>query len=190
MKNLFIKNMVCSRCILVVQQELEKIGLVADHVALGEVVLQTAPTQAQLAAFDQALGTRGFERIDNRKAKLVEAIKTIVIEEVHHKRQRAEAINWSTWLADQLHYDYQYLSSLFSSVEGITLEQYIIHQKIEKAKELIFYDELTLSQIADRLGYSSVAHLSAQFKKITGMNPSVLKKNRQLAQRKTLDAVS
>ena len=100
-------------------------------------------------------------------------------------------MNWSAWLADELHYDYNYLSNLFSSLEGITLEQYVIRQKIERAKELLFYDELNLSQIANELGYSSVAHLSAQFKKVTGLTPSELKKSRDKNEtRKPLDSVA
>jgi AraC family transcriptional regulator len=188
---LHIKNMVCNRCILVVGQELEKLGLEAERITLGEVLLKSEPTANQLTSLDKALVKLGFERIDDRKARLIEAIKKLVIEEIHHQEKRTRKLNWSVWLADQLHYDYSYLSSLFSAVEGITLEHYIIHQKIERAKELLFYDELTLSQIADRLDYSSVAHLSAQFKKVTGMTPSELKKLRPAdATRKPLDSVT
>ncbi|MBX2917548.1 MAG: helix-turn-helix transcriptional regulator [Cyclobacteriaceae bacterium] len=191
MKNLYIKNMVCNRCILVVGQELEKLGLDAERITLGEVLLKSEPSANQLTSLDLALVKLGFERIDDRKARLIEAIKKLVIEEIHHQEKRARKLNWSAWLADQLHYDYSYLSSLFSAVEGITLEQYIIHQKIERVKELLFYNELTLSQIADRMDYSSVAHLSAQFKKVTGMTPSELKKLRPAdASRKPLDSVA
>ena len=110
---------------------------------------------------------------------------------IHHTDRVDRKYNWSAVLSDELHYEYNYLSNLFSSVEGITLEQYIIRQKIERAKELLFYDELNLSEIADRLGYSSVAHLSAQFKKITGLTPSELKKSRDLDQaRKPLDKLT
>jgi len=188
---LHIKNMVCNRCILVVGQELEKLGLEAERITLGEVVLKQQPAPEELLALDNVLTGLGFERIDDRKGRLIESIKKIIIEEVHQKSQRTKKLNWSDWLADQLHYEYSYLSSLFSAVEGITLEQYIIHQKIERVKELLFYDELTLSQIADRMDYSSVAHLSAQFKKVTGMTPSELKKMRPAdASRKPLDSVA
>lgn len=191
MKELHIKNMVCNRCILVVGQELEKLGLEPERITLGEVVLKTEPSDAQLSRLDLVLEKLGFERIDDRKARLIEAIKKLVIAEIHYKDRQSRRLNWSSWLADQLHYDYSYLSSLFSSVEDITLEQYIIHQKIEKVKELLFYDELTLSQIAHQLDYSSVAHLSAQFKKVTGMTPTELKKLRpNQAARKPLDSVS
>jgi AraC family transcriptional regulator len=191
MKDLYIKNMVCNRCILVVGQELEKLGLNAERITLGEVLLKSEPTANQLTSLDKALVKLGFERIDDRKARLIETIKKLVIEEIHHQEKRTRKLNWSVWLADQLHYEYSYLSSLFSAIEGITLEHYIIHQKIEHVKELLFYDELTLSQIADRMDYSSVAHLSTQFKKVTGMTPSELKKLRPAdASRKPLDSLA
>jgi AraC-like DNA-binding protein len=149
---------------------------------------ETALEKDQLKEIDRELQELGFERIDDRKGRLVEAIKNKVISLVHQEKDGNRKSNWSSILADELHHDYNYLSSLFSSVEGITLEQYIIHQKIERVKELLFYDELTLSQIAIRLGYSSVAHLSAQFKKVTGLTPSALKKERPIA-RKPLDMI-
>lgn len=188
---LYVKNMVCNRCIMVVTQALTAAGLHPVKVSLGEVLLQedqlTAEQQKQV---DQELASLGFERIDDRKGRLVEAIKNKVITMIHHADSVDRKFNWSAVLADELHYEYNYLSSLFSSLEGVTLEQYIIRQKIERAKELLFYDELNLSQIAAQLGYSSVAHLSAQFKKITGFTPSDLKKARQLEHaRKPLDQV-
>jgi AraC family transcriptional regulator len=139
---------------------------------------------------DVSLSKFGFERIDDRKARLIEAIKSKVIQMIHHSDKVDVRFNWSTVLSEELHYEYNYLSNLFSGVEGITLEQYIIRQKIEKVKELLFYDELNLSQIANRLGYSSVAHLSAQFKKVTGLTPSEMKKSRDLDHnRKPLDSM-
>ena len=133
----------------------------------------------------------GFERIDDRKARLIESVKSKIIQMIHHSDKVNMKFNWSDVLAEELHYEYNYLSNLFSSVEGITLEQYIIRQKIEKVKELLFYDELSLSEIADRLDYSSVAHLSSQFKKVTGFTPSELKKSREIDQsRKPLDSIS
>jgi len=121
---------------------------------------------------------------------LIESIKTKIIDMIHHQDRLDRKFNWSVILSEELHYEYNYLSSLFSSVEGITLEHYIIKQKIERVKELLFYDELTLSQIAERLDYSSVAHLSAQFKKITGLTPSELKKSRtQDTTRRSLDSI-
>lgn len=189
---LFIKNMVCDRCVMVVRQALEREGLHPQKVSLGEAVLEEDTLSAgQLEKLDAAFQQLGFERIDDRKGRLIEAIKNKVIGMIHHTPRVDMKFNWSKVLADEMHYEYNYLSNLFSSVEGITLEQYIIRQKIEKAKELLFYDELNLSEIADRLGYSSVAHLSAQFKKITGMTPSSLKKTRNIDQnRKPLDRLS
>lgn len=188
---LYIKNMVCHRCELVVRQELEKLGLHPEKITLGEVQLaETALSASQYQALDQSLQAVGFERIDDRRSRLMESIKSKIIDMIHHREQVDRRFNWSHVLSEELHYDYNYISTLFSSVEGITLEQYIIKQKIEKAKELLFYDELSLSEIADRLGYSSVAHLSAQFKKITGQTPSSLKKARNPEQsRKPLDTV-
>ena len=192
MTTLYIKNMVCNRCIMVVKQEFEKQGLHPEKVSLGEVTIQEEHlTDAQQANLDAALQALGFERIDDRKARLIEAIKNKVIGMIHHTDKVNLKVNWSSLLSDEMHYEYNYLSNLFSSVEGITLEQYIIRQKIEKVKELLFYDEYTLSEIADKLGYSSVAHLSGQFKKITGFTPSELKKSRVIDQnRKPLDSVS
>jgi AraC family transcriptional regulator len=191
MTTLYIKNMVCDRCKLVVRQELEKLGLQPAKITLGEVTVKeetiTADIQARL---DEALKALGFERIDDRKARLIENIKNTVIEMIHYGNPDSRKFNWSHILSERLHYEYNYLSSLFSSVEGITLEQYIIRQKIEKVKELLFYDELNLSEIARKLGYSSVAHLSGQFKKVTGFTPSELKRSREVDQnRKSLDKI-
>jgi AraC family transcriptional regulator len=186
---LYIKNMVCNRCIMVVQQELDKLALPVEKVTLGEVRLSEAIGEKDLHRLDDALQPLGFQRIDDRKGRMVEAIKNKVIQLIYGP-ELDRKFNWSTILSEELHYDYNYLSNLFSSLEGITLEQYIIRQKIERVKELLFYDELTLSQIAVRLGYSSVAHLSAQFKKVTGLTPSELKRARDPEQiRKSLDKV-
>jgi AraC family transcriptional regulator len=192
MATLFIKNMVCTRCIMVVKQELERHGLHPEKVALGEVTIaEDELSDEQQNKLDAALVNLGFERIDDRKARLIESIKNKVISLVHHANDVHLKFNWSTVLAEELHYEYNYLSNLFSGVEGITLEQYIIRQKIERVKELLFYDELSLSEIAGRLGYSSVAHLSSQFKKVTGFTPSEMKKSRNIDQnRKPLDSIS
>jgi YesN/AraC family two-component response regulator len=176
---------------MVVKQELESQGLHPEKVSLGEVILsEDSLSKDQLDQLDKSLLRLGFERIDDRKARLIEAIKNKVIQTIHHSGRLDLKFNWSTVLSEELHYEYNYLSNLFSSVEGITLEQYIIRQKIEKVKELLFYDELNLSQIASRLGYSSVAHLSAQFKKVTGLTPSEMKKSRDIEHnRKPLDSL-
>ena len=168
--------MVCPRCITAVAQVLEKTGITAAKVSLGEVVLNEDLTEAQQHDLDASLLTLGFERIDDRKARLIESIKAKIISTIFSDGPIDLKSNWSSVLSEALHYEYNYLSSLFSSVEGTTLEQYIIHQKIERAKELLIYNELTLSEIGQQLGYSSVAHLSNQFKKITGLTPSALKR--------------
>ena len=192
MATLYIKNMVCDRCKMVVRQELEKVGLKPEKVTLGEVTVSEEHIPADVQKrLDDALLNLGFERIDDRKARLIENIKNKVIELIHYGDPRNRKFNWSDILSETLHYEYNYLSNLFSSVEGITLEQYIIRQKIEKVKELLFYDELNLSEIAHKLGYSSVAHLSGQFKKVTGFTPSELKKSREIDQaRKSIDNIS
>lgn len=188
---IFIKNMVCNRCILVVSDIFRKAGIPVQHISLGEVNLsEDSLTEEQAAEISRELLAVGFEQIDDKKARLIEKIKNFVIQKIHHSDSLDLKINWSVLLANELHYEYNYLSGLFSSVEGITLEQYIIHQKIEKAKELLFYDELNTSEIADRLGYSSVQHLSSQFRKVTGLTPSQFKKSRTSEfSRKSIDHV-
>ena len=162
---LFIKNMVCNRCIMVVNTELQKLGIHPASIILGEVTLaeDTLPAK-QLKAIAAMLATAGFELIDDKKSRIIEKIKTTVINIIHYTADQPKE-KYSALIAKELQYDYPYLSKLFSDVEGITIEQYIINQKIEKIKEYIVYDELNLSEIANRMGYSSVAHLSTQFKK-------------------------
>jgi AraC-like DNA-binding protein len=171
---LYVKNMVCSRCKMVVKNELEKAGMEPLSVELGEVELKEKPQLAQLEQLEKSLNALGFEIIDNQKSRLIEQIKTQIIKLVHYT-DTAVPLKLSAILADNLHHDYSYLSNLFSSVEGTTIEKYYIAQKIEKVKELLIYNELSLSEIAFQLGYSSVAHLSAQFKQVTGMTPSNFK---------------
>ncbi len=180
--------MVCNRCKMAVADILEKQQLQPVSITLGEVELpEAAITNEQRAQLRQALLQVGFELIDDRKSRIIEKIKNIVIDLVHHSVEQ-QRIKYSEYISQQLHYDYPYLSRLFSEVESITIEQYIISQKVEKVKELLIYDELSLSEIAYRLDYSSVAHLSAQFKKVTGMTPSQFKKLND-KQRKPLDEV-
>lgn len=166
--------MVCNRCITAVKLELEKLHLEAASVLLGEVSLVKEPTENQLLQFKKNLSALGFEVLDDSRKKMIEKIKNIIVEQVHHTAIN-EKYNFSVVLSKQLNKDYSYLSGLFSEVEGITIEKYFINQKIEKVKELIIYDELNLSEIAFTLGYSSVAHLSAQFKKVTGFTPTHFK---------------
>lgn len=179
--------MVCNRCVMVVDSTMKSLGYTPNRIDLGEVHIQETELNANaLTTIADALNALGFELIDDKKARLIEQIKNLIIQKIHHSESLDMKLNWSAYLSDELHYDYNYLSSLFSSVEGVTLEQYIIKQKIEKVKELIVYDELNISEIANQLAYSSVAHLSAQFKKITGLSPSAFKKSHQHA-RKAID---
>ena len=187
-KKLFIRNMVCNRCRSVVQGELIKIGLVPIDVQLGEIELKAAPTSGQLEKLKPTLLQHGFELIDDGKSRLISQIKKVIIEHVHYGEEGKLKVNFSDYLISKLNKDYHYLSNLFSEVEGITIEKFMINQKIEKVKELLVYDELSLSEIADKLGYSSVAHLSSQFKRVTGLTPSHFKRVREV-KRKSLDEV-
>lgn len=167
--------MVCNRCILVVKQELEKLNLAANSIVLGEMQLTKEPSSKQFVQLKQNLAALGFEVLDDSKKQLIEKIKNIIIEQIHYQPVDDEH-NFSEILSKKLHKDYSHISGLFSDVEGITIEKYIINQKIEKAKELIAYNEMNFNEIACQLGYSSSAHLSAQFKKITGLTPTHFKK--------------
>jgi AraC-like DNA-binding protein len=178
--------MVCSRCKMVVKAELEKAGLHPLTVELGEVEIKGQLTPDTLHQLDTSLQHLGFEIIKNRKSRLIEKIKNNIVELIHHSDENID-INLSQYISQRLNYDYNYLSNLFSEVKGITIEKYFIAQKIEKVKELLKYDELTLSQIADRLGYSSVAYLSNQFKKQTGLSPSFYKSLKQNSRRNIED---
>lgn len=185
--HLFIKNMVCNRCIMVVQQELDKLEIKSIKITLGEIETSNDLSKQKLKQLSQNLAMLGFEVLDDARQQLIEKIKNIIINEVHYKEEESLR-NYSEILSHSLHKDYSYLSSLFSEVEGITIEKYLINQKLERVKELIIYDELSLSEIAYKLGYSSVAHLSNQFKKVTGLTPSYFKKVGQL-KRKPLDKI-
>lgn len=187
MPTLYIKNMVCNRCIMVVENELEKAGIQASQVKLGEVILNEQPSDALIQQFTAAIEALGFERIDDKKSRVIEQIKNQIIQLVHHDYNDAK-VNLSDYLSEALLHDYSYLSNLFSEVEGTTIEKYYIAQKIEKVKELLVYDELSLSEIADKLNYSSVAYLSNQFKKVTGLSPSHFKQIRS-DKRKPLDEI-
>ena len=171
---LYIKNMVCGRCKMVVKSELEKLGLHPLSVELGEVELQEENIEHVKMDVLRRLQSMGFDLIDDKRSKTIEGIKALIIDLVHHKNNQI-SINLSEYLAQQLAQDYSTLSNLFSEVEGITIEKYFIHMKIEKVKELLIYDELTLNEIAILLNYSSVAYLSNQFKKTTGFTPSYFK---------------
>ena len=182
---LYIKNMVCSRCKMVVKDELVKLGLHPVSVQLGEVEIGEELNLKQKTELDKTLRSFGFELIDDKKSQLIERIKTNIVELVHYPQVQLK-IKLSEHLSKLLHHDYNYLSNLFSEVEGTTIEKYFISQKMEKVKELLKYDELSLSEIADRLGYSSVAYLSNQFKKQTGLTATFYKSQRQ-SNRKNLE---
>lgn len=172
---LHIKNMVCPRCIKVVKEEFERLNIPIDNVELGIVTTSSQLNDEEKKRVTDILNKNGFELIDDKKSQLIDNIKTLVIEKIHHTEVNDKAINSSSYIAKEIGYDYSYLSNLFSSVEGITIEKYIINQRIEKVKELLVYDELTLNEISYQLGYSSVQHLSNQFKKVTGLTPSHFK---------------
>lgn len=172
---------------MVVQNELDKLGLKAKNIRLGEVFLEKEPSAGERLQLEKALEPLGFEIIDDKKSRVIAQIKTIIINLVHHQHNDLK-INLSDLLSHTLHHDYNYLSNLFSEVEGTTIEKYFIAQKIEKVKELLVYDELSLSEIAFRLNYSSVAYLSNQFKKVTGLSPTHFKQIRK-DKRKSLDEI-
>lgn len=159
---------------MVVEAQLKTLGLRPLSVNLGEVDIEEKLSKQQLLQIDTALKSVGFELIDNKKSQTIEKIKTAIVTLVHHSGQGLKT-NLSDFIVSKVHKDYNYLSNLFSEVEGTTIEKYFIAQRIEKAKELLVYEELSLSEIADQLGYSSVAYLSNQFKKTTGFTPSHFK---------------
>ncbi len=160
---------------MIVRSELEDLGLHPTVLELGEVEVLETPTKEQLDKLKAALASSGLELMEDKKSQIIERIKTIIIEMIHYSEEPL-ATNFSDFLSKELHYDYRYLSTLFSEVKGTTIEHYIISHKIERAKELIIYNELNLTEIAYKLHYSSVAHLSNQFKKVTGLTPSFFKK--------------
>ncbi len=172
---IYIKYMVSIRCKLIVKSELEKLGIPYSSVDLGEAVLPEDISKEKQQQLKAALKISGLELMDDRKSILIEKIKNVIIEMVHYTDDQIK-VNFSEYLSDKLNYDYTYLSNLFTEVQGTTIEKFIIFHKIERVKELIVYDELNLSEIAYKLHYSSVAHLSNQFKKITGLTPSHFKK--------------
>jgi AraC family transcriptional regulator len=188
MAQLYIKNMVCDRCIMVVRQRLETLGLEYKNVQLGQVELAKEPDPIQLEELKETLLKNGFELLDDKKARLVEQIKNTIVSLVQGYSDDEFNMKISALLEDKLQMDYHYLTTLFSSIEGVTIEKYVILQRIEKVKELLMYDEMNLSEIADSLGYSSVQHLSQQFKKITGLTPSQFKQLKE-NNRKPLDKI-
>lgn len=179
--------MVCPRCIAAVEQTLRRMGASAGQVLLGEVTLLKELTPKQHDEFATLLSEQGFELLDDKSKQLIEKIKTLAIQYARHPSEAPQP--FSEFIASHLHKNYSTLSKLFSATEGVTIEHYLIELRIERIKELLVYDELTLSEIAYQLGYSSVAHLSAQFKKVTGLTPSQLKRQAG-THRKSLDSLT
>ena len=187
--SLYIKNMVCNRCIRVVKEEFEKIGVKTKKISLGEVITESPIKNLPINKIKLILEENGFELIEDKKAKTIEKIKNFIIKIIYDNNYLInEPKKISTLIEKEVGLDYNYLSGLFSSLESVTIEQYIIQQKIERAKELIKYGEYTLSEIAYNLGYSSVQHLSNQFKKITGFTASQFK-SKTSNMRKPIDKV-
>ncbi len=176
---LFVKNMVSIRCKMMVKAVLKKLGMHFVHVDLGEIEVLEDITVEQREQLRMALHKSGLELMDDKKAILIEKVKNVIVEMVHYSEAPIK-INFSNFLAEKVHYDYTYLSNLFSEVTGTTVEHFIIAHKIERVKELIVYDELNLTEISYLLNYSSVAHLSNQFKKVTGLTPSHFRKLKQI----------
>ncbi|SFE70811.1 AraC-type DNA-binding protein [Thermoflexibacter ruber] len=176
--------MVCDRCVGVLTKELQKEGFSVVNAKLGEIEIANQIGKEALEQIRNILKINGFELVEDRKQKIVEQIKTLVIELIHRNLEATPLlVNYSDYFSEQLGFDYSYLSMLFSSHEGITIEKYIILQKIERVKELLTYGELTLSEIAYQMDYSSVQHLSNQFKKVTGLTPSEYKQQKDKARR-------
>jgi AraC-like DNA-binding protein len=172
---LFIKNMVCPRCVMSVEQLLREHDLRYTSIRLGEVELLEQPQEWQLKNFSAGLQEVGFELLDDQRKQQIEKIKSLLIQKVQGGDME-EHFSISRFLSSEMHRDYSHISKLFTEVEGITIEQYFILQKIEKVKEWLVYNQLSVNEISLNLGYSSVQHLSGQFKKITGMTPSEFKK--------------
>jgi len=186
---LLVKNMVCHRCILSVEEILHGSSISFEKVTIGEIDLAQPLSEDQMQSIKKNLARIGLELIDNKMSGLIERIKTLVIKKARQETgEKDNKLKLSNYLSNHLHHEYTYLSSLFSSVEGRTIESYFIEQRIEKVKELLVYNEMTLSEISYELEYSSVAHLSNQFKKITGLTPSHFKQIGN-TRRKLLDKV-
>lgn len=184
---LFFKNMVSNRCKMQVKSELEKLGFHCTALELGEAEIEEYISEEQRKLLNTGLEIAGLALIVDHKNILIEKIKTIIIELIHYSEKQIK-INFSLYLSEKLDYDYTYLANLFSDTLGITIEHFLLTHRIERAKELLLYDELNITEIADRLHYSSVAHLSNQFKKITGLAPSQYK-HLKIRKRQMLESV-
>lgn len=185
--DIYIKNMVCNRCILVVSEIFQEAAIKNASVQMGKVSTSEELPEAKLKDIEEQLNRVGFELINDSKSRLIEQIKKLTIDYVYFHSGDSK-INFSDFLIGEMNLDYNYLSSLFSSIEGTTIEKHLINLKIERVKELLVYDEKTLSEIAWELGYSSVAHLSGQFRKVTGFTPSYFKQLKE-QKRNSIDKV-
>jgi len=174
---LYIKYMVSLRCKMIVKEELKNLGLRYVVIDLGMVEIMEDITPLKREQLKTNLLKSGLELLDNKKSILIDKIKSVIIEMIHYSDELPK-VNYSDYISQKLNYDYTYLSNIFSEVKGITIQQFIIMHKIERVKELLLYDELNLTEISYNLHYSSVAHLSNQFKKVTGLSPSFFKKVR------------
>ncbi len=182
----YIRNMVCNRCIMVVEQLFKSNGIEPLKVTLGDVHLTKEPSPGQIEKISSQLVGYGFAVIDDKKAQLISRIKAEIIKWIQESNFQTIPLKFSAHIEQQLKKDYTYLSNLFSQVEGQKMEQYLILQRVEKVKELLVYDELSLNDISEKTGFSSSAHLSAQFKKVTGLTPSHFKKIKE-NKRKPID---
>lgn len=171
---LYIKYMVSNRCKMLVKESLKDLGLHFIVVELGVVEIMETLSRQQLDSLKAVLNESGLELMDDKRAMLIERIKTVIIEMVHHSDELPKS-NFSDFISEKLNHDYTYLANLFSEVQGTTIEQFIIAHKVERIKELIIYGELNITEIAYKMNYSSVAHLSSQFKKVTGLTPTHFK---------------
>jgi AraC family transcriptional regulator len=184
---LYIKNMVCPRCIAAVQNVLNEIDIQPLEIRLGEIILAARIEDTSLRLLDEKLKQLGFELLSDGQQQIIEQIKSIIINQIHYSNNKSA--NLSEIISAELNRDYSFLSKLFSTTEGITIEHFTILQKVEKVKELLTYNQMNLSEIAFDMGYSSVAHLSAQFKKMTGLTPTQFKAQ-GISLRQGLDKIS
>lgn len=185
---LYIKNMVCPRCIEAVQDILYNSSIQINHIELGKVIIDKEIPNKSLTSIKEALQKRGFELLQDKNQQIIEEIKTCIIDIFHYNNIENSNKNMSDYLSNKIGYEYSYLSSTFSVETGITIEKFIIAQKIEKVKELLDYDELSLKEISYQLRYSSVQHLSYQFKNVTGITPTNYKKQKRV-KRKSLNSI-
>lgn len=185
---LYVKYMVSLRCKMVLKEELDKLGLSYCAIQLGEVEIKEPITTQQKELLNMGLTKFGLELMNDKKAILIEKIKALVVETIHYSDYPIKT-NFSYFLSQKLDYDYNYLASIFSENRGITLEQFIINHKIERVKELLLYDEFNLTEISYMMAYSSVSHLSNQFKKVTGLTPTFFKELKEHKQRVTLENI-